>query len=863
MKNAEHPVKAALLSGSRSKGYTKQITAICRNLADIAAIDDNKRLAILKLATACRATRAVQAVLRGNDGLDIPAIDQMLDFDDLFCKLYYPVLEDGKRTVSFWSIRDSAVLSPADVHEWVRDTTVDKKTGARKVVPTPFGNYWTKHRPDYDLYAVAADRSQWNKEIITIDGRLAVNTAFGKPPVINEAPKGYDHAKAITVLKSILERTICDSDEVVAAQKRKAFVLDAGAHLLALRDFGEFRCRKIFCFTSTNQGQGSGKSILHESLASLVPVGASCTVPTTTLAGTNLLPLYSASVCVLTEAPSTANERYTSEDVKAFADAGWKTAEEKYVAKRPVFDNSLKLLSSNHLSPLPVDSQYSRRMEFFVSQDNDDGGVSLRKLLDDVQAETGWTSEILRQCIGWAIMLTAQSMLDNGAKPEATARRRIDAKHILTQADYDYFVVDCKSSPDVAAYGDYKDWRSKLGFTWYVDAYRFRTILKMSESRDSWLDEPVFESDDGGDNDTPDDGGSDDSGTQCTQGTQGTQGSECDMETTSMGGDNNAKNSLKTAVVTSKATSEHRNGFTGKLQYKSMVAKARLESEQLTLFNIVEMVTSDWLRCATEAFRSGGAEGNKTLPQIFPQVYFDKFARGANITGYTGLVHVDFDDVAEHNTLSASECVELLSGIDGFVMSAKSASGGGAWAIYNAGDRVVDRATFVAATDAITRICEDVLSMPADTGMRLPTTGRRLGYDDGCCYAEEIVDGGLPPPFKWKVPTYSTAKVSRGLLSGNFKEVDMSIEERARQERFIEAVVENSCSKIVASGDGERHNTAISAVANIVLNCQERGVLPLATWGRKVREACQTCGLPLGEINGIMSYWRQMSGTGG
>lgn len=853
MKNAENPVKAALLSGSRSKGYARQIDKICRDLpSDTTNIDDNKRRAILKLATACRATRAVQTVLRGNDGLDIPAIDQMLEFDDLFCKAYYPVLEDGKRSVSFWSIRDSAVLSPADVHEWVRDVVVDKKTGARKVVPTPFGNYWVKHKPDYDLYAVAADRSQWNKKIITIDGRPAVNTAYGKPPVLTTAPEGYDHGKATAILKAILERTICDDSEDVAIQKRKAFVLDAGAHMLALRDFGEFRCRKIFCFASTNQGQGSGKSILHESLASLVPVGASCTVPTTTLAGTNLLPLYSSSVCVLTEAPSTANERYTSEDVKAFADAGWKTAEEKYVAKRPVFDNSLKLLSSNHLSPLPVDSQYSRRMEFFVSAENDDGGRSLRLLLEEVQVQTGWDSEKLRQCIGWSIMLTAQVMLDAGAIPQATARRAIDAKHILTQADYDYFVVECASNPELAVYGDYKDWRNKRGFTWYVDSYRFKTILKMSESRDSWLDPPVFESDD--DPDTPEGGGRD---------VRDAQDSDCGTETSvDTPKPNDARNTLKTAVVASPTASELKNGFTGSIQYKSKVAKLRLEPEQLTPYNVVELVASDWLKGVTEEFRAGRVDGNQVLPQIFPSAYFDRFTRGANIAGYTGLVHVDFDDITRHDTLSVEECCAALSEIDGFVMSASSPSGNGVWAIYNAGDKVVDRATFVSATDAVTSLCEEALCMPADTGMRIPTMGRRLGYDGGCCYAEEIVDGGLPPPFKWRQSRYATAAVGRHLLNAD-RQAEMSIEERARQERFIEAVVENSCAKIVASGDGERHNTAITAIANIVLNCQERGVLPLATWGRKVREACQTCGLPTMEINGIMSYWRQMSGTGG
>ena len=66
--------------------------------------------------------------------------------------------------------------------------------------------------------------------------------------------------------------------------------------------------------------------------------------PTTTLSGTNMLPLYNSSVCVLTEAPSNANERYTAEDIKAFADAGWKTAEEKYVAKRGVKRQFFKAL---------------------------------------------------------------------------------------------------------------------------------------------------------------------------------------------------------------------------------------------------------------------------------------------------------------------------------------------------------------------------------------------------------------------------------------------------------------------------------------------------------------------------------------
>ncbi len=859
-----NPIMAALSSGSRAKGHAGQIRKLTRSLSKVESVDDltvEQRVAILKLATACRATKAVQRVL---DATDIPAVDQLVEFRDLFCYTYYPVLEDGRRTVSFWSIKDSAVVSAEDVHEWVRDIQVDKKTGERKVVPVTFGAYWRKHRPDYDIYLVAADRSQWGSKLINIEGRKAVNTAHGNPPVKVSKPKSYDAKVANRILDDILARTITDDDADNAIAKQKAFVLDAGAHLLALRDFGKFRCRKIFCFTSTNGGQGSGKSLLHESLASLVPVGASCTVPTTTLAGTNLLPLYSSSVCVLTEAPSTSNERYTSEDVKAFADAGWKTAEEKYVAKRPVFDNSLKLLSSNHLAPLPVDSQHSRRVEFFVSAEIDDGGTSLRRMLDNVQNETGWSSEDLRECIGWAILERAQGMLDRGASPCAVARRSIDAQHILTPADYDYFVVECMNSEEMIAYSDYKDWRNKKGFTWYVDAYRFEGIKRMALSKDTWI-EPLCVIEE------PDDDPSDDPDSYlddfCEENVIEEALEEPEKPRTSRQVAQEGGSWVNTSIHTRKpdpASTDLKNGFTGTFQYKSRVAKLRVEPEQLTPYNIVELVASDWLKKVTDDYRAGKADGNEVLPQVFPAVYYNKLARGANISGYTDFVHVDFDDISKkRDDITPDKVCEMLSEMDGFVVGATSPGGDGAWAIFYAGKgKIVDRTTFVAAIKAITSRCENALYMKADTGLISPTTGRRMGYDANVIYDPVIEDGGLPEPFEWKVPRYAVAGISTSTLVSGVHIAEMTVEQRARQERFVEVVVERSCANIVASGDGDRHNTAIRAIANIVLTCRERGVVPLSIWGRKVRDACISCGLPKGEVAGIMGYWRQEAGVG-
>ena len=77
----------------------------------------------------------------------------------------------------------------------------------------------------------------------------------------------------------------------------------------------------------------------------------------------------------------------------------------------------------------------------------------------------------------------------------------------------------------------------------------------------------------------------------------------------------------------------------------------------------------------------------------------------------------------------------------------------------------------------------------------------------------------------------------------------------------METVVENSCSKVQLACDGEKHNTAIRAAANIMICCRERGLHPLPSWGRRLRDACLSCGLPPAEVKGILQYWKEKTGV--
>lgn len=791
-------------------------------------MSDSQRSDLLRLASVCRSSRAVaQAIAPGDPQ---PCADGLPEFADLFCSTYYPVMEDGKRTVGFWSVKDAATLAPADVHEWVRGTRTDKKTGKTEAMPVPFGTWWSTHRPDYDLYGVASDRAMWADKIIDVMGRKSVNCAYGRPPVIAEKPTKYGSGvDAEAILDEVLARTITDGDPENALRKQQAFVLDAGAHLLALRDFGSFRCLKLFCFTSTNGGQGTGKSLLHESLAALVPRDAVVTVPTTALAGGNLLPLYESSVCVLTEALSSASERYTAEDVKAFADAGWKTAEEKYVAKRSVRDNSLKLLSSNHLSPLPIDSPRSRRVEFFVAAEVSDGGTSLRKMLDGVQERTGWTMGELRTCVGWALLVRAQRYLDEGWRPVAVARRTIDAQHLLSPADHDYFVVNSGAAGGLL-YSDYRDYRTDKGFSWSPDAYRFKAIAEMSTAREEWVEPlsadpipppPVCDP-------SPDD-------------------TEPPTEDTDE----------ETAEPVAEAPVE--SGLA--MQYKPRMRAFYVERERMGVAALWAYITGDEaLKKSTEAVRAGKADKRLCLRQIFPGTKFDRFSRVENIVGYTGLTHVDFDHIAEQgNGLTPAQVRDALAEMPGFVIGALSSRGDGAWAIFNAGDGIKDYDTYQAANRTIRTACEERLCMPSDDGTRLPTVGRTLAYDPDCRVTDEALGGVLPAPFEWKAPTFA---VSRASLKP-CEQRENTADEQIRNERFMEVVVDKSCERIQNAENNTRHNTAVKAVANVVLSCQERGVQPLSSWGRRLRDACMSCGLDVAETNGIMSYWRQKTGLAG
>jgi len=828
MPNGTHPVERALGSGSRAKSFATKIKKLCAPLpVKIADISDNQRSDIIRLAAACRSTKAVIAVLSISE---LPSIDKIPEFKDIFCETYYPVMEDGKRGVGFWSIKDAATLAKEDVHEWVRERRQNKKTMQYEVVPVPFATWWRTHKPDYVLYGVAGDRAQWNKRIIMCGKRPSVNMMYDNPPVLTEQPKKYgDGVDALAILNEVLSRTITDADPVTAHLKRVAFVLDAGSHLLALRDFGAFRCRKIFCFTSTNAGQGTGKTFLHESLSALVPRDASCTVPTTELAGTNLLALYGSSVCILTEAPSTSSDRYTAEDVKSFADAGWKTATEKYVAKRPVNDNSLKLLSSNHYAPLPVDSTMSRRMEFFVSSTNDDGGAALRILIDEVEQRNGWDGQDVRRCVGWALLEMATALVEGGYAPCAVARRTIDSRHILSESDYEHFVIEDGNT--TGDYSEYRDFRGDHGYTWSPDIYRYTASKRMSKSVDSWNDGlmPVL------------------------------------VPVTPPDHPDTHPPDTEEGPTEEAASVEKKPGpapFTG-FQYKSRVKKGRLESETLSISEIYSLVVNDpALKLATENVRS--AVGDKqsrlkkeTLPQIFPSTMFRRFSRRATMTGFTGFTHIDFDYIAEgESTLTPAQIRDALSELPGFVIGAISSRANGAWAIFYAGDKIKDETTYTAAVRSLYSMCEDAVSMLGDESPRRPTTGRVLGYDPECCIAAEAVFGDLPAPYPWKAPSFS---VIRADLE-NAIDVDMSDATRASHERFMEVVVDKSCAKVQAAGKGERHGAAIKAVSNVVLCCKERGLTPLCGWGRRLSDACLSSGLPRGEVADIMKYWQQETG---
>jgi len=837
MTEKNNPIEAALRSGSRSKNYGRKISDMCRDLScNPDEISAKQRAAIVKLAALCRATRAISAILKSEAVEDIPAIESVPEFGDLFCESYYPVLEDGKRTVGFWSVKDSATLTPDDVHEWVRDSKIDKKTGKREIVPVPFGSWWSLHRPDYDIYGVASDRSKWQQKVVEAGGRKCVNMAYGMPPVLSDAPKGYgDGEDAASLLNAILERVITDPDPSNALRKQHNFVLDAGAHLLHLRDGGTFRCRKVFCFTSTNAGQGTGKSFLHESIAALVPRDASCTVPTTCLADTNLLPLYAASVCILTEAPSTSTDRYTAEDVKAFADAGWKTATEKFIAKRAVCDNSLKLLSSNHLSPLPIDSARSRRIEFFVAASCDDGGASLRKVLDAAQVKNKWSCEEMRACVGWALLQRAGNYLEDGAVPFPVARRTIAAKHLLSPSDLDFF----ESYPNAtqASYNDYRDFRTDLGISWSPDKYKFMTTLEMSMSNEIWIDDapmPIEPLD-------PPTGPSEPTVDEQQDGSA------------EEGEDSGADECEEPASDAPKAIT---------LQYKRRMATAYLEEGSMGFGSLYAYIVGDkGLKESTLAVRAGTADKKLCLRQVFPGATFERFTRTESIVGWTGLTHVDFDHIAENgNGLTPEQVRDALAELPGFVIGAVSSRANGAWAIFNAGDSIKDYDTYLAAERSLFRMCEERVCMKCDEALRLPTAGRTLAHDPDCRISDEGIAGMLPEPYPWKAPTFAVKNVR---LMPSQQTNGTTADEAIRNEKFLEKVVETSCEKIQTAAAGERHDTAIKAVANVTFCCAERGVQPLASWGRRLRDACNSIGLEGGEVNSIMAYWKQRTGLAG
>lgn len=806
---------------------------LCASLpSDLTKLTDEQRSEVIKLASLCRSVKAVALALSVSS---VSAIDEAVDFSDLIDDMYYPVTENNTRSVGFWSVKDNSILNPVDVHEWVRDWEVNKKTGRRTQIAVPFSEWWNKHRPDYTLFGVALDRANWQKKIVDCGERECVNLGYGKPPVRLTVPKKYGDGKtANAILDFILSMVIDDPNQANAKMKRDKFVLDIGYHLLSLRDGNPFRCRKIFCFTSSNGGQGTGKSFLHESIASLVPRDAVCTVPTTYLAGTNLLPLYSSSVCILTEAPSTSADRYTAEDVKAFADAGWKTAEEKYVAKRSVNDNSLKLLSSNHLSPLPVDSPFSRRFEFYVSKEVSDGGASVRAYLDNAQFANGWTNDDLRECVGWAILERAKDMFDHKEIPFAVARRTISAVHLLSSSDYDYFVTDNGNTlpPD---YSGYRDWRTDKGITWSPDEYRFKTQYEFSKAVETWIDggavlPPVIP--------------------PTSSNSAGVQNAVASLV---------PANPAPSVAQTSIAQSPTHVGRGGKIemQYKKRARTALLANDTMTISDLYAHVQSDKdVEKNTEDVRNGKAEKIVVLRQIFPGVTFDKFTRTESVRSFNGLVHIDIDDIAKasNGTMTARQVRDTISTMDGFVIGAVSSGGEGVWAIFNAGDKVVDAFTYECAENSISSLVEERVCLPTDRNVKRPTTGRILGHDSECRMCDEAVLGKLPPPFQWKSSTFKTMNA---VLKPSMQSVsEMTVDERVRNERFLEAVVDKACERIQNATE-HRHDMAIRAISNILLCCRERGMAPLSSWERKVNEACLSCGLGKTEVSSIMTFWKR------
>ena len=296
--------------------------------------------------------------------------------------------------------------------------------------------------------------------------------------------------------------------------------------------------------------------------------------------------------------------------------------------------------------------------------------------------------------------------------------------------------------------------------------------------------------------------------------------------------------------------------------YELVTSNDKLKTNTETYRRMVEEYTDEHGEMSREHKKETRDYGNTMFPQIFPTTIFDKFARNKSIIGYTGLVHVDFDDVSENNdSLTAEDVRDMLSELDGFVMSAVSCGGDGTWAIFNAGDKVTDYHSFKVASETIERTCEELVSMRNDSGTKRPSTGRKVGHDDNCAISYDVLKGGLPEPFEWKLPRYAVADTRS--LKAPTNDPELEAHEIANRERFLEIVVARSCANIIAAGDGDRHNAAIRAIANIVLCCREKSIAPLSTWGRKVREACLTCGLPRGEVSGIMQYWKQESGVSG
>ena len=196
----------------------------------------------------------------------------------------------------------------------------------------------------------------------------------------------------------------------------------------------------------------------------------------------------------------------------------------------------------------------------------------------------------------------------------------------------------------------------------------------------------------------------------------------------------------------------------------------------------------------------------------------------------------------------------------GFVIGALSSRGDGAWAIFNAGDAVKDIATYGAAERAIFALTEERLCMESDHNLERPTWGRVIAHDPECRVSDEVLAGVVPEPFSWKAPTFAVKPIR---LAAHRSPDETTAEERVRNERFLEKVVDKACEKIQNAVEGERHGIAVKAVANVVLCCQERGVQPLSSWGRRLRDACLSCGIDAGETNGIMVYWKQKTGLAG